>query len=80
MNNPLERQDSLLYHYTNLNALIGILRSECIVLWATNAAYLNDPTELKQGIKIVNELKIQISNLMISRIFISLLFQIMPTH
>ncbi len=57
MNNPFERQDYSLYHYTNLNALIGILRSECIVLWATNAAYLNDPTELKQGIAIVNELE-----------------------
>lgn len=57
MNNPLERQDFSLFHYTNLNALISILRSECIVLWATNAAYLNDPTELKQGISIVNELE-----------------------
>lgn len=57
MNNPFERQDYSLYHYTNLNALISILRSECIVLWATNAAYLNDPTELKQGIAIVNELE-----------------------
>lgn len=57
MNNPFERHDYSLYHYTNLNALIGILKSECIVLWATNAAYLNDPTELKQGIKIVNELE-----------------------
>lgn len=57
MNNPFERQDYSLYHYTNLNALIGILKSDCIVLWATNAAYLNDPTELKQGIKIVNELE-----------------------
>ncbi|MDE6649015.1 MAG: DUF2971 domain-containing protein [Muribaculaceae bacterium] len=57
MNNPLERQDYSLFHYTNLNALISILRSECIVLWATNAAYLNDPTELKQGIAIVNELE-----------------------
>lgn len=55
MNNPFERHDYSLYHYTNLNALISILRSECIVLWATNAAYLNDPTELKQGIAIVNE-------------------------
>lgn len=57
MNNPFERQDYSLFHYTNLNAIISILRSECIVLWATNAAYLNDPTELKQGIAIVNELE-----------------------
>lgn len=57
MNNHLERKDYSLFHYTNLNALISILRSECIVLWATNAAYLNDPMELKQGIAIVNELE-----------------------
>lgn len=57
MNNPFDQQDYSLYHYTNLNALISILRYECIVLWATNAAYLNDPTELKQGISIVNELE-----------------------
>ncbi len=57
MNDPLERKDYSLFHYTNLSALISILRSECIVLWATNAAYLNDPTELKQGIAIVNELE-----------------------
>lgn len=57
MNNPFEPTDYSLFHYTNLNALISILRSECIVLWATNAAYLNDPTELKQGISIVNELE-----------------------
>lgn len=57
MNNSHDIINNSLFHYTDLNALISILKNECIVLWATNAAYLNDPTELKQGIALVNELE-----------------------
>lgn len=64
MGNPFERQERIIFHYTNLNALISILRNEGIVLWATNASYLNDPSELLQGIELINRLdntsKIQI--------------------
>lgn len=46
-----------IFHYTNLSAIPSIFRSECIVLWATNASYLNDPSELIYGINIVNEIE-----------------------
>jgi len=37
----------ILYHYTNGGGLLGILSSESI--WATNARYLNDTSELNYG-------------------------------
>src|SRR5579872_521596 len=40
----IPRNQDLLYHYTDAAGLLGILESQR--LWATNAAYLNDPTEL----------------------------------
>ncbi|HKV87701.1 MAG TPA: DUF2971 domain-containing protein [Candidatus Dormibacteraeota bacterium] len=40
----IPRRQDLLYHYTDAAGLIGILESQR--LWASNAAYLNDPTEL----------------------------------
>lgn len=39
------------YHYTTADGLIGILRSEA--LWATNALYMNDTSELAYGREIV---------------------------
>lgn len=41
-----------LYHYTNVNGLTGILSSESI--WATNARYLNDTSELNYGRMLVS--------------------------
>lgn len=64
MGNPFETQERTVFHYTTLSALISILRNDGIVLWATNASYLNDPSELLQGIELINQLdstsKIQI--------------------
>jgi hypothetical protein len=45
--------DKLFYHYTNLEGLCGILNSKKI--WATNAYFLNDYSELKYGIGITLE-------------------------
>lgn len=37
----------VLWHYTNLEGLLGIAKYKC--LWATDARYLNDSTELTHG-------------------------------
>lgn len=51
-----ERPKSIIYHYTNMDALAGILGREHIILWATNASFLNDPSELSQGISLINRI------------------------
>ncbi len=43
---------STLYHYTTASGLLGILSSES--LWATNARYLNDTSELLYGRELVS--------------------------
>jgi Protein of unknown function (DUF2971) len=43
----------LVFHYTNLSALIGIIENQC--LWATSLHSLNDRNEYKHGIDIVKE-------------------------
>ena len=39
--------DELIYHYTDLNGLLGILESK--ELWATDVRYLNDASEATFG-------------------------------
>lgn len=47
---------TVLYHYTTLKGLIGILESQR--LWATNALCLNDASELTYGFRLItNEIK-----------------------
>jgi hypothetical protein len=43
------------YHYTSADGLKGILESKS--LWATNTEYLNDFSEIKEGIDRINSLK-----------------------
>ena len=50
---------SLIYHYTNTSALLGMLNDcdkdgNCIKMWATHSQFLNDPTEYEYG-KIVGQ-------------------------
>lgn len=45
------------YHYTDTNALINILRKDKIVLRATNIMYLNDPHELIEGITTIQNIQ-----------------------
>jgi len=49
------RQEStdLVFHYTNLSGLIGIIETQC--LWATNLYFLNDRNEYKHGMNIIRE-------------------------
>jgi hypothetical protein len=49
----IPRQQDLLYHYTDAGGLMGILESQR--LWASNAAYLNDPTELLHARSVYRE-------------------------
>ncbi|MFE5786083.1 DUF2971 domain-containing protein [Rhodococcus erythropolis] len=42
-------QPDTLYHYTDTNSLMSILRTQ--TLWATDAIYLNDTREIRYGIK-----------------------------
>ena len=41
------------YHYTDMNAFINIVRAADIVLRATNCLYLNDSNEIVEGVKAV---------------------------
>lgn len=43
----------MLYHYTSLNGLLGILRSRSI--WATHASYLNDASEFFHGLAFAKQ-------------------------
>jgi hypothetical protein len=45
--NTKQAEPELLYHYTTLDGLLGILKDE--VLWATGLRYLNDTSEFKAG-------------------------------
>lgn len=49
-----------LYHYTDLNGLIGIIESQC--LWATNINFLNDKKELIYAVDLVKDVAKSISN------------------
>lgn len=41
---------TLMYHYTSLDAMLGIIRRDNIVMWATHYQYLNDKDEIIKGV------------------------------
>src|SRR5215470_941549 len=43
----------LLFHYTTQAGLVGIVKSN--LLWATNALYLNDSSELRYGLSVARK-------------------------
>ena len=49
----IPRRQDLLFHYTDAAGLMGILENQR--LWASNAAYLNDPTELLYARRVYKE-------------------------
>lgn len=54
--NPLGIKDtSIIYHYTNMQALLSILKPESIVLWATHYKYLNDRDEVEKGVQVMKK-------------------------
>lgn len=48
-----QESTDLVFHYTNLSGLIGIIESQC--LWATNLYFLNDRNEYKHGMNIIKK-------------------------
>ena len=42
-----------MYHYTTQAAFCSILQTK--VLWASNALYLNDSSEMRHGIDVLND-------------------------
>lgn len=54
---PLGIEDtSIIYHYTNMQALLSILNPDGIVLWATHHKYLNDKDEIQKGFEVMSGL------------------------
>lgn len=55
---PLESKDvsepKVLYHYTSTEGMYGIISDGC--LWATDASYLKDASELINGLELVDEI------------------------
>jgi Protein of unknown function (DUF2971) len=49
----MEENEKLLFHYTSLEGLLGILESKSI--WATNILYLNDVSELSYALGLLKE-------------------------
>jgi len=45
----------VVYHYTTQDGFLGILRSK--VLWASNAMYLNDSSELNYGVQVFDKVR-----------------------
>ncbi len=45
---------NMLYHYTSLNGILGILRSNSV--WATHASYLNDASEFFHGLSFAKQI------------------------
>ena len=46
----MNETEKILYHYTSLEGLLGIIESKSI--WATNVLYLNDASELNYSINL----------------------------
>jgi hypothetical protein len=49
----MEESDKILYHYTSLEGILGIIESNSI--WATNILYLNDASELNYAEGLLRE-------------------------
>jgi hypothetical protein len=45
--------DELLYHYTTINGLRGIIKSHC--LWASDVRYMNDSAELQYIVRLLRQ-------------------------
>lgn len=55
MDEPKDLLPATIYHYTDLNALLSIIRAEHIQLRATHYRFLNDPAEFEIGRRIISE-------------------------
>ncbi len=56
MSSIFDSQSWTNFHYTDINALVNIIREDCIILRATNCLYLNDSNEIVEGIKAIQRI------------------------
>lgn len=47
--------NSLIYQYTSLEAMLGIVRPDSIIMWATHYQYLNDRDEIAKGVEAMKK-------------------------
>jgi hypothetical protein len=52
------KQDELVYHYTDLNGLLGVARNHD--LWLTNARYSNDDEEMLHGLGVAERVIVEL--------------------
>lgn len=55
INSHTSKDRRTFYHYTNMQALLNIIKPQHLVLWATNYKYLNDRDEIKRGINLIRD-------------------------
>jgi hypothetical protein len=63
-----------LYHYTNLDGLMGILKNTCF--WATHTDFLNDSVELRHGIQLCFDVIEEKASQTVDKYEISFLYEI----
>jgi hypothetical protein len=51
----MKENDKILFHYTSLEGLLGILSSKTPSIWATNILYLSDASELNYALRLLKE-------------------------
>lgn len=61
---------TLMYHYTSLDAMLGIIRRDNIVMWATHYQYLNDKDEIIKGVNAMKAHEPSISSDIFENLFI----------
>lgn len=62
--------NSLIYQYTSLDAMLGIVRQDSIVMWATHYQYLNDKDEIKKGVEAMKKQEASLTTEMFENLFI----------
>lgn len=50
----IPKDEDLIFHYTNISAMMGIVTGK--KLWATNLNYMNDASELRHGLRLLHQL------------------------
>lgn len=51
----MEENNKILFHYTSLEGLLGIISSQSQSIWATNILYLSDASELNYALGLLKE-------------------------
>lgn len=62
--------NSLIYQYTSLDAMLGIVRPDSIIMWATHYQYLNDRDEIAKGVEAMKKQESSLTTEMFENLFI----------